>query len=126
MWERRLPSTSSKDEEEKRLGQALIAIRSTKIKKYEGQKISSIGNEEDRRILGIIEILDREYGLGQSLKNALEIENWCKEHNSRKPIWERRLLNRFSKDKEEKRLGQALCNIRNKIKKYEGQEISKI
>ena len=125
IWERRLPSITAKDKEEKRLGEALHSIKK-KIKKYEGQEISSIENEEDRRILEIIERLDREYGLGQSLKNALEIENWCKEYNKEKPIWERRLPSSISKDEEEKRLGSALYNIRQKMKKYKGQEISSI
>ena len=125
IYERRLPSKSSKDEEEKKLGDALSTLRK-KMKKYEGQEISNIQNKEDREIFEIIERLDKEYGLGESLKNALKIEEWCKEKFGEKEIYERRLPSKSSKDEEEKKLGQALHNLRTKMRKYEGQEIADI
>ena len=96
------------------------------MKQYEGQEIADIQNEEDREILEILERLDKEYGLGESLKNALKIEKWCKEKYGEKEIYERRLPNRRSSNEEEKKIGQALVNIRVKMKQYEGQEIADI
>ena len=125
VWKRKLPSPTAKNEEEKRLGRALNNLR-TKMKQYEGQEKSRILNEEDRRIIEIIEGLDKEYGLGDSLKNALEIENWCKEHYGERPIWKRKLPSPTAKNEEEKRLGRALATLRTKMKQYEGQEKSSI
>ena len=125
IYERRLPSPTAKNEEEKKFGATLHTLR-TKIKQYDGQKISSIKNEEDRKILEIIERLDREYGLGESLKNALRIEDWCKKNYGEKEIYERRLPSSMAKNEEEKRLGEALNRLRQKMKKYEGQEISSV
>ena len=54
------------------------------------------------------------------MKNALEIENWCKENYGDKPIWKRKLPSTKAKDEEEKRLGRALTSIKQrKIKQYE-------
>ncbi len=126
IYERRLPSTYAENEEEKKLGQALNSIRSKIMKQYEGQEIADIKNEEDRKILEIINRLDKEYGLGESLKNALKIEKWCKEKYGEKDIYERRLPNKRAENEEEKKLGSALQNIRTKMKQYEGQEIADI
>ena len=125
-YERRLPSSMAENEEEKKLGQALNSIRSKIMKQYEGQEIADIKNEEDKKILEIINRLDKEYGLGESLKNALKIEKWCKEKYGEKDIYERRLPNKRAENEEEKRLGSALQNIRTKMKQYEGQEIADI
>ena len=125
IWERKLPRAYSKDEEEKKLGSALVTIRK-KMKQYEGQEIENITNEEDRQILEILERIDKEYGLGESLKNALKIENWCKEKYGKKEIWKRKLPSSTSKDEEEKKLGRDLANIRKKMKQYEGQDIENI
>ena len=125
IYERRLPSYAAENEEEKKLGQALRTIRN-KMNQYEGQEISNIQNEEDRKIYEILERLDKEYRLGESLKNALKIEKWCKEKYGEKEIYERRLPNRRSSNEEEKKIGQALVNIRVKMKQYEGQEIADI
>ena len=83
IWERSLPSQASKDEYEKSLGNKLSKIRA-KIKKYEGKSIEKIENEEDRKIVRIIRELDKEYGLGDNLKNALEIREWCKKNMGKK------------------------------------------
>ena len=125
IYERRLPSSTAENEEEKKLGQALITLRK-KMKKYEGQEIADIQNEEDRQILEIINRLDREYGLGESLKNALKIEKWCKENYGEKEIYERRLPSSTAENEEEKKLGTALVELRRKMKQYEGQEIANI
>ena len=129
-WERRLPNTKSKDEEEKRLADALRGLMEKK-KQYEGQEISSISNEVDRNIVEIIRRIEKEYayGLHQTYHNVgtmLEIENWCKENFGEKEKWERRIPSIYSKDKEEKRLAQNLNNLKRGMKKYEGQEISSI
>ena len=125
IWNRRLPNRNSEDKEEKRLGQALGTIRIW-LKQYEEKKLQEIENEEDRRIVEIIIRLDEEYGLKADLKNALEIENWCKENFAKKEIWNRRLPNRNSEDKEERRLGIALANIRSRLKQYEGKTLQDI
>ena len=125
IYERRLPSTYAENEEEKKLGQVLNHIR-TKMKQYEGQEIADIQNEEDRKILEIINRLDREYGIGELLKNALKIEKWCKENCGEKEIYERRLPSTYAENEEEKKLGQVLNHIRTKMKQYEGQEIADI
>ena len=125
IWERSLPNTRSKDEYEKSLGQRLRTIR-VKIKKYEEKQIEEIKNEEDRGIVEIIRNLDEEYGLGDSLKNALEIKEWCESTYGEKKIWERSLPSQISKDEYEKKLGKKLSNIRTKRKQYEGIPIEKI
>ena len=125
IYERRLPSTYAENEEEKKLGEALARLR-TKMKQYEGQEIADIQNEEDRKILEIINRLDREYGIGELLKNALKIEKWCKENCGEKEIYERRLPSTYAKNEEEKKLGKALGSIRRKMKQYKGQEIADI
>ncbi|MBO4293203.1 MAG: DEAD/DEAH box helicase family protein [Clostridia bacterium] len=129
-WERRLPTGGSKDEEEKRLGCNWNALK-TKIKQYEGIPIEEIEDEDHRKIAEIMERLDREYAFGRnqthnSLGNALEIENWCKEKFEEKKLWERRSPSQNSSDEEEKRLGQALSDLRKKLKQYEGIPIEQI
>ena len=126
IWERRLPSSTAKDKDEKDLGSKLIEIRSKKIKPYEGVSLEDIENEEDRRIVKIIRQLDQEYGLGQALKNALQIKAWCERNYGDKEIWERRLPWATAKDKAEKDLGQKLNTIRAKIKPYEGMPLEEI
>ena len=120
-----MPSTISKDEYEKKLGIKLNNIRK-KIKQNEGKAAEEIENGEDRRIVEIVRKLDEEYGLGDSLKNAIEIEEWCKEEYGEKKIWERNLPSRTSKDEYEKKLGEKLNSIRKKIKQYEGKATEKI
>ena len=125
IYERRLPSSTAENEEEKKLGNALHTLRK-RMKQYENQEISNIQNEEDKEIFEIIERLDKEYGLGESLKNALKIEKWCKENYEEKEIYERRLPSSIAENDEEKKLGQALHNLRTKMRKYDGQEIANI
>ena len=103
IYERRLPSSIAENEEEKKLGNALRTLRK-RMKQYENQEISNIQNEEDKEIFEIIERLDKEYGLGESLKNALKIEKWCKEKYGEKEIYEKKLPNSRSSNEEEKSL----------------------
>ena len=126
IWNRKLPSQISENIEEKRLGQALSSIRQNKMKKYEKVELEKIENEEDRKVIEIVRRLDREYGLSTSLKNALEIENWCKLNYGDKEVWNRKLPSKTSKDEEEKYLGNALKTIKSKMKKYEGIKLEKI
>ena len=126
IWNRRLPNQISENEEEKRLGQALSTIRQKKIKQYERIELDRVENEEDRRILEIVRRLDNEYGLGTSLKNALEIENWCEINYGSKEIWNRRLPSTISENEEEKRLGKALHSIKSYLKKYEGMKLEEV
>ena len=125
IWDRKLPSRVAKDEEEGKLGQALARLR-MKIKEYEGKDIEEIENEEDRRIAEIVRRIDNEFGLGDSLKIAMKIENWCKVNYGDKEIWDRKLPSRVAKDEEEGKLGQALARLRMKIKEYEGKDIEEI
>ena len=108
IWNRRLPNTHAKDENETRLGKALIGVRLRILKQYEGKKLDEIENEEDRRTVEIVRRLDEEYGLGKALKNTLEIENWCKTNFDDKEVWKKRLPSKTAKDENEKRLGSAL------------------
>ena len=97
-----------------------------RIKQYEGKEIEEIENIEDRRIIEKIRRLDEEYGKSKSLKNILEIENWCQKNYGDKEIWEKKLPSASSKEEEEKRLGLALSRIKKRIKQYEGKEIDEI
>ena len=127
IWERRLPGQTAKDEDEKKLGRALSTIRQQVLKQYKEKELEEIEDKEHRRIVEIVRRLDEEYGLNQYLKNALEIENWCKVSFANSEIWDRRLPNKKAKDKNEKRLGDALGTIRQSIfKQYEGKELEEI
>ena len=122
-----MPSQGAEDEEERGLARKLINIRNKIIKKYEGKEPSSIEDEEDRKIVEIIANLDRKYGLKISLKNALEIKDWCERKNEGKPIEERNLPSKSKKkDEEERGLAIKLNVIRRTIRKYEGKELSSI
>jgi superfamily II DNA or RNA helicase len=125
IWNKELPHTTSENAEEKRLGAALCTLR-TKFKKYAGIDIENIDNEEDKQIVEIIRGLDNEYGLSTSLKNALEIQSWCEQNFGNKEILDKRLPYTNSKNEEEKRLGNALKNLRKKLKKYDGIDIENI
>ena len=125
IWKRKLPSQIAKDEEEKDLGRKLINIRQ-KIKQYEGVPLEEIENEEDRKTVEIIRQLDEEYGLENSLKNALQIKAWCERNYGDKEIWERKLPSPTAKEKAEKDLGKKLSTIRTKIKQYVGKPLEEI
>mgnify|MGYP003313117925 CR=1 FL=1 len=71
-------------------------------------------------------MIQREYGLSTGLKNALEIEEWCKENFGDKKIYKRRLPSQHSKDKYERQLAIKLNTLRARIKKYDGKELEEI
>ena len=71
IWERKLPNAKSKEEEEKKLGQALSRIR-TIIKQYEGKEINEIENIEDRKIIEKIRKLDEEYNPKKAKTQVLQ------------------------------------------------------
>ena len=71
--ERSLPSRTSKDEYEKKLGKKLDSIRQKKMKQYEGVPIEEIENEEERRIVEIIRRLDEEYNSRKRKRTSKEI-----------------------------------------------------
>ncbi len=60
------------------------------------------------------------------MKNAIEIEQWCKEQYGEKNIWEKKLPSPTSKEEYENKLWQRLSNIRKKVKRYEGIPIDEI
>ena len=60
--------------------------------------------------------VEEQFGRSICLKNALKIENWCKENFGEKEKWERRLPSKGSKDEEEKRLATALSGLMKKKK----------
>ena len=60
-WERRLPNRRSEDEDEKKLGTALDALRARRMKKYEGLELEQIEDEDDKKIVKILRRLDEEY-----------------------------------------------------------------
>ena len=90
--------------------------------------IEEIENEEDRQIVEIIVRLDKEYGIGDLLKKALEIEEWCKENYGDKKIWKRRMptQGKDAKDEYEKKLAINVNYIKNRNKKYDVVDIEKI
>ncbi len=107
----KLPSSSSKDIEEKRLGKSLQRIKSYLIKPY-----MSLETEEEREefrethpeideVMEIIEEIDKN-NISPYLLNAMAIKEWIEQSGGTK------LPSSSSKDTEEKRLGTALSNIR--------------
>ena len=128
IWERKLPNSKSKNENERSLGQKLGDIRKRVTKKYEGIELDDIKNKEDRQIVEIVRRIDSEYGLGNFLKSALKIEHWCKEHYGDKPVWERNLPSRaVSNDDYEIDLGEKLKELKLQFhKKYSNIELEKI
>jgi len=144
LWERRLPSSIAKDEYEKKLGVKLHHIRQNVLKKYEGKELGEIKDKEDRKIVEIIRRLDKEYkipaqdkkkikkqeekyGTKTDLKNVQEIEEWCKTTFEGKKVWERRTPRETAKDEYEKKLGQKLAGIRQKVlKQHEGKKLEEI
>ncbi len=107
----KLPSSSSKDIEEKLLGMALTNIRMKLIKPY--MILETEDEREDFRkihpeigeVMEIIEEIDKN-NISPYLLNAMAIKEWIEQSGGTK------LPSSSSKDTEEKRLGKALSNIR--------------
>ena len=108
------PASTSKNEEEKRLGLALETIRQKLIKPY---KI--LETEEEREnfrkkhpeideVIKIIEEIDKN-NIPPYLSNARAIKEWIEQSGGTKPP------NSRSKNEEEKRLAKALSTIRQKL-----------
>lgn len=116
------PSPTSKYEEEKKLGNSLVHIRSMIIKPYlslqdeeekrkfieklSTKKITPITEEQFKEILGIVKVID-ENNLPRQLINIRNINAWI-EKNEKKP-------SRSSKNEEEKKLGDLLHRIVQKL-----------
>ena len=116
------PSASVKDEEEKRLGRALMVIRHNLLKPYE--KLETEEEKEEYKIKypdfeeikQIVDVIDRN-NLSAYLKNARLIKKWMEERERTKQP------SASAKDEEERRLGKALSTIRYKVlKPYEKLE----
>lgn len=110
------PSAASKDAEEKRLGRALTEIRRNLIKPYIQLKTGEEKLEflekhpEIEEVIEIISWIDTNKE-NPNLTNMREIKTWMEERKTTKPPTSN------SKDKEEKRLGRALLNIRQTLVK---------
>lgn len=116
------PSPTSKYEEEKKLGNSLVHIRSMIIKPYlslqdeeekrkfieklSTKKITPITEEQFKEILGIVKVID-ENNLPRQLINIRNINAWI-EKNEKKP-------SRSSKNEEERKLGDLLHRIVQKL-----------
>ena len=110
----KLPSSVSKDENEKDLGMSLTRIRSYLIKPYlelqaEEEK-EQFRNEhpEIEEVLKIVNEID-ENNVSTYLRNAIKIKQWIDESGDIKPP------NRKSDNEEEKKLAGALDRIRKKL-----------
>lgn len=110
------PSAVSKDAEEKRLGTALTELRRNLIKPYmqletEEEKLEfSEKHPEIDEVLQIINWIDTNK-VNPNLTNVRNIKAWMEERKTTKPP------SSNSKDKEEKRLGRALGNIKQTLVK---------
>ena len=110
------PSAVSKDAEEKRLGTALTELRRNLIKPYmqletEEEKLEfSEKHPEIDEVLQIINWIDTNK-VNPNLTNVRNIKAWMEERKTTKPP------SSNSKDKEEKRLGRALGNIKRTLVK---------
>lgn len=93
-----------------------------------GKSLEEIEDEDHKEIVEIIRRLDNEYGLSDSLKNAIKIQKWCEKNYGDKPREERVLPSEGKgADEEEKELSSALKRIKNRVcKKYEGMELDEI
>ena len=108
------PRSQNGDATEKRLGKALSTIRQKFIKPYlqletEDEKIK-FENEhpELRETLQIVNWID-EKNISPNLSNAIQIQEWMKDHTTTKPP------SAASRDEVERRLGLALTEIRRNI-----------
>lgn len=110
------PSAVSKDAEENRLGTALTELRRNLIKPYmqletEEEKLEfSEKHPEIDEVLQIINWIDTNK-VNPNLTNVRNIKAWMEERRTTKPP------SSNSKDKEEKRLGRALGNIKQTLVK---------
>ena len=110
------PSRSAKEPGEKRLGTALKSIRQELIKPYielkteEEKEKYRTNHPELEEVLEIIKWID-ENNLSPYLVNARDIKKWMERKKTTKPP------SKNVKEPEEKRLGNALFSIRQKLLK---------
>ena len=108
------PAKSAKEPGEKRLGTALGTIRQELIKPYielktkEEREKYRANHPELEEVLEIVKWID-ENNLSPYLVNARDIKKWMEEKGTTK------LPSKIAKEPEEKRLGNALFSIRQKL-----------
>ena len=119
------PSAVSKDEDERKLGNELAAIRRNLIKPYNSLKTKSEKERFEKKhpelaeVMQIVNWID-ENNISKYLKNAREIRKWMEEKDTTKPP------SQTANNKEEKKLGKALSTIRlYLIKPYENLQTEK-
>ena len=123
VYERKLPSSTSSDEREKRLGRALGEVKNVVLKKYKNNQLEEIDSEIDRRNVELLRKLINEYGLYNTgrgrtlLGSAIELKEWCEETYKDKKVYERKLPDDKSTDKIEKSAGETSMRIRSYIAK---------
>lgn len=64
-----------------------------------------------------------EFTKRDSIKMALEIEEWCKKNNEGKEIWEKRVPSEGAKDKDEKKFAKQLHNLKTRLENEYGNDI---
>ena len=126
--ERYLPSGGEKrEEEEKTLAKYFNTIEQNVTKMYENIKLEEIEDENHREIVRIIRFLKSEYGLSESLKNAIRIQKWCEKKYKDMPRSERSLPSGGGDTEEEKRLAKQLHRLKQKIcNKYRNKTLEEI
>lgn len=122
LWKRNLPTVgkNARDDYERKLARKLNGLNN-RIRQYRGIKLEDISNDTDREITEIIRNLYKNFDIDVYYKNALEIEDWCKEKYGLVPIWKRSLPTR-SKDsgEEEVKLAIKYQALKSQIKEYNG------
>jgi len=147
IYKRRLPrntikgvKSASKDEvetneqRELRLGQAKNNLR-TRYKNRSREKLTPI----EIKVLKRLEELENEYDINTDLAKIMEAEEWCKETFEGIPKYERRMPRtnikgvqaakngeQETKEKKEKRLGNALKDIHKKYENKRKEELTPI
>ena len=126
IWKRKLPSSISKDEEEKKLGNALIHIKRI-TNQYEGEKIQ---DESVRKMVETLRDLEDTYGFAShqphfKLGQILKFKNLLETKNNDRAIWERTLPSEKATGFSKKQLSDWY-NLKDWIKRYEKNELKEI
>ena len=121
IWELRLPSTASENEEEYDIAKIFNELK-VKYNKYNYIEINEIYNDEDKKNVEMIRKINMEYGLSTQLKNILEIQNWCEKENKDKEIWDRHMPYGTSLFDDEKELAVKLSNVKQYISKLQDEK----
>ncbi len=118
----------SADDEEKYMARKLKDTKAHMMKRYKDIDIEEIEDEEHREIMKMIKALDEEYGMSESLRNAIRIKKWCEKTYGDKPREERNLPS-IAKDRtqEENEVARKLYTIRHNIElKYRNVSLDEI